>query len=222
MNAINRLKREHNVLRSKLNVLESTLDMGPEAWFVLREISFTLSKQLQVHTRREEALFASCRAAWSDERFGELLVHHTGGRDALDAINRFFMEQPQELLEKIRPTFKACVAGLRSEMDQQEVRLFPVIEDALVLGAIPWRKGHLVPPSGLHDTMTVQEVMGRYPSTQSVLEGLFINRRFEGYDCLDEVAWRHGMESQELLGLLEEEVARPAPQILDGEEVLQT
>jgi len=72
-------------------------------------------------------------------------------------------------------------------------------------------------PSGLSETMTVQEVMRRYPNTRSVLEGLFIDHRFEEYDCLDEVAWRHGMESWKLLALLEEEVARPTPQILDGE-----
>ena len=72
-------------------------------------------------------------------------------------------------------------------------------------------------PSGLSETMTVQEVMRRYPNTRSVLEGLFIDHRFEGYDCLDEVAWRHGMESWKLLALLEEEGARPTPQILDGE-----
>lgn len=72
-------------------------------------------------------------------------------------------------------------------------------------------------PSGFSDTMTVQEVMCRYPNTRSVLEGLCIDPRFEGYDCLDEVAWRHGMESGKLLALLEEEVARPTPQIFDGE-----
>ena len=66
-------------------------------------------------------------------------------------------------------------------------------------------------PSGLRETMTVREVMSRYPETTSFLEGLCINGRFEGYDCLDEVAWRHGMESRELLALLEEEVARPMP-----------
>ena len=68
-------------------------------------------------------------------------------------------------------------------------------------------------PSGLSETMTVQEVMRQHPNTRSVLEGLCIDRRFEGYDCLDEVAWRHGMESQEFLALLEEEVARSTPQI---------
>ena len=76
-------------------------------------------------------------------------------------------------------------------------------------------------PSGLSETMTVQEVMHRYPNTRSVLEGLFSDHRFEGYDCLDEVAWRHGMESGTLLALLEEEVARPTPQILDGEAALR-
>lgn len=70
--------------------------------------------------------------------------------------------------------------------------------------------------STLTETMTMQEIKHRFPSTRSVLEGLCIDSRFEGSDCLDEVAWRHGMESRELLALLEEEVARPMPQVLDG------
>jgi hypothetical protein len=218
MNAINRLKREHDVLRSKLNVLESALDMGTEAWFVLQETSFTLSKQLQAHSRREEALFACYRAARSGERCGEILAHQTGkGKgEALRAVNQFFLEQPRGLLETIRPAVTTCTAWLRSEMEQQEDQLFPCIEDALVLDKIAGRKEHPI-PAGLTDTMTVQEVMGRYPTTRSVLEGLFIDRRFEGYDCLDEVAWRHGMESRELLALLEEHVARPTPQALASE-----
>ena len=70
--------------------------------------------------------------------------------------------------------------------------------------------------SVLTEIMTVQEIKRRYPSTRSVFEDFYIDSRFEGSDCLDEVAWRHGMESRELLALLEEEVTRPTPQVLDG------
>lgn len=59
-------------------------------------------------------------------------------------------------------------------------------------------------PKDLRDTMTVQEVKCRYPGTRAIFEDLLLNRhfRFEGYDCLDEVAWHHGMESRELFALL--------------------
>lgn len=61
----------------------------------------------------------------------------------------------------------------------------------------------------LTETMTVQEIKRRYPSTRSVFEDFYIDSRFEGSDCLDEVAWRHGMESRELLTQLEKVAGRP-------------
>ena len=59
--------------------------------------------------------------------------------------------------------------------------------------------------------MTVNCVLQQYPATRSVFEQLFVNISFEGLDCLDEVAWRHGMEARELLGQLEQAISeRPA------------
>lgn len=63
-------------------------------------------------------------------------------------------------------------------------------------------------PWDLSETMTVGEVITCHPAAGPVLERLCINQAFERYDCLDEVAWRHGMESGELLARLEEELAR--------------
>ena len=55
----------------------------------------------------------------------------------------------------------------------------------------------------VHEDMTVHYVTARYPATQRVFDSLGIHDVAEGYDCLDEVAWRHGMESWELLAHLE-------------------
>ena len=60
----------------------------------------------------------------------------------------------------------------------------------------------------LSESMTVGEVVTRYPEAAAALERLCRDERFERYDCLDEVAWRHGMESRELFARLEEELAR--------------
>ena len=53
--------------------------------------------------------------------------------------------------------------------------------------------------AGLREDMTVNQVLAKYPRARSVFSRLFVNIPFEGYDCLDEVAWRHGMESKDLL-----------------------
>jgi hypothetical protein len=62
-------------------------------------------------------------------------------------------------------------------------------------------------------------VVRDFPRTQPMFERLFINVPVEGCTCLDEVAWRHGMEAKELLALLAQAVdtcerrrSEPAPQ----------
>ena len=53
MRTIERLRRDHEILRTKLDVLEGTLRMTPPTtWFILRELCYTLSRQLQGHVRR--------------------------------------------------------------------------------------------------------------------------------------------------------------------------
>jgi hypothetical protein len=56
----------------------------------------------------------------------------------------------------------------------------------------------------LREQMTVNYVLHECPETGEIFENLFVNPAFEGYDCLDEVAWRHGMAVEELIHQLEE------------------
>jgi hypothetical protein len=52
-------------------------------------------------------------------------------------------------------------------------------------------------------TMTVNRIVQEFPDARRVFERLFINVPAEGCTCLDEVAWRHGLEVEELLDALE-------------------
>jgi len=211
MNAINRLKRDHGIFRTKLAVVESALGLGVGSWFVLREISFTLAKQLQAHRQREEQLLNTCRAVGSPEPFARVVVDHTCEQEDLKAINLCFMQQPRCSLETVRPMLTRLTDRWRRHMEQQESHLFPTIEDLLVLHEVAGQKEPPV-PSGLSETMTVREVLRRHPIMRGVFRGLFIDSRYEGYDCLDEVAWRHGMEIRELLSRLETRLAGLLPQ----------
>ena len=56
----------------------------------------------------------------------------------------------------------------------------------------------------LHETMTPNRIVRQYPHAHAIFDELLISLAFEGCDCLDEVAWRHGMAGQELLHKLEE------------------
>ena len=69
------------------------------------------------------------------------------------------------------------------------------------------RRDHRILRAAAHarfdETMTVNRVVQEFPGTRPVFERLFISVPMEGCTCLDEVAWRHGLEAEELLEALE-------------------
>lgn len=216
MDAVNRLTREHGFLCSKLRLLESALGMGEEAWFVVREVSFTLWKELQAHCRREEEIFVTCRAALGAGQRTPVRVDHAAEQGDLLIVKRLVMEEPRSF-EALRPKLAEVAAGFHRQMDQQETELFPLLQRFLTLNH--HAESAAQPAlSTLTETMSVRQVINRYPSMRGAFEALFIDSRSEGYDCLDEVAWRHGMESQDLLTALEETVVRVAAPSVDGKE----
>lgn len=56
----------------------------------------------------------------------------------------------------------------------------------------------------LNEVSTVNSLIREYPGTKRVFEQLFVNIPYEGADCLDEVAWRHGLDAHELINRLEQ------------------
>lgn len=51
----------------------------------------------------------------------------------------------------------------------------------------------------ISETMSVNEILRRYPRTEPLFRDLHVNRLQEGYESVDEVAWRHGMDLEHLL-----------------------
>ena len=92
----------------------------------------------------------------------------------------------------------------RLNMDEEERELFPILERALADTEAPTSSAE--PGGPLNETMTVNRIVHQFPGTRPVFERLFINVPMEGCSCLDEVAWRHGMDSRELVHRLEEAV----------------
>ena len=158
MNAVERLRRDHMILRAKLDVLEAALRMGPDAWYVLREMCFTLARQLRDHIKREEELVAACRKAMIPPASGpetgpgsgpgsqrlpragggmnpkvlaEVVVEHKDEPEQLRTINRLFLVQPDHSLERIRPALQEAIRRLRLHMSEEEAELFPILERTL-------------------------------------------------------------------------------------------
>ena len=202
MDAVSRLRRDHRILRAKLEVLETALRMGDEAWYVLREVCFTLSRQLRDHIRREEQLIASCRRAMTPTALAEAVVEHRDEPAHLRTLNRLFVSSPTQAVEHVRPALQEMIEGLRHHMAEEERELFPIFERVLAEQEPP--QPPATPTKRFFDeTMTVNRVVQEFPEARRVLEQFFINVPAEGCTCLDEVAWRHGLETEELLDALE-------------------
>ena len=205
MNAIDRLKRDHKILRSKLDLLEAALTMKADTWFVLREVCFSLSRQLRDHMRREELLVSICKEQVDPKVLKHVSVEHQDEPQLLRTINKLFVSEKSHSLEHIKPALTEVISGLRHHMEEEEKMMFPAIERLLQPSALDLPRRSLA-TDRLDETMTVNCLVKEYPKTRPVLEHLFVNVPVEGCNCLDEVAWRHGMDSQELLRTLEETI----------------
>ena len=206
MDAIDRLRRDHTILRARLNVLESALQLGPETWFVLREVCYTLSRQLQDHIKREEELVRAHKEVLTKDALTQLTVEHTDEPQLLRTVNRIFVEEQGHSLTAIKPALTTLIQGLRAHMEEEEAELFPVLERVLAA-----REAALArePQPTLHitETMAVNRILREFPATRRMFDSLFVNVPFEGCDCLDEVAWRRGMEARDLISKLEAVIA---------------
>jgi iron-sulfur cluster repair protein YtfE (RIC family) len=207
MNAVERLRRDHQVLRGKLDVLEAALGLGPGVWFVLRELCFTLARQLADHIEREEWLIAASRQSLTPEIRAEMALEHNDEPQQLRTINELFLSESGYALDRIRPALTEAIARLRRHMAEEESGLFPLLDqDILSPGA---SRDRIALP--FDETATVNRVIHEFPETKPVFERRFINIPAEGCDCLDEVAWRHGMEARELIEHLERAIRAGEP-----------
>ena len=137
----------------------------------------------------------------------EVVVEHKDEPAHLRTINRLFVSEAGHSLERITPALTEVIYGLRHHMAEEEAELFPVLER--VLGGREAAEPAVAAPhpQAVDETMTVNRIVQQFPTTKPVFERLFINVPMEGCTCLDEVAWRHGMEANELLQRLEKAIA---------------
>lgn len=193
METLERLRRDHALLRAKLTLVENVLRMGPEAWLALREMSFSLLRQLQDHVAREDALVQRCRCRLDPKVQAPVEAEHEQEPAALQALNDRLLAPVEGDFPKLAAGLTEVIGRLRRHMDVEEATLFPLLEQELA--AAPAASGA---PGPLEATTTVNRAVRQFPSTRPVLERLFVNVPLEGCECLDEVAWRHGMEYHEL------------------------
>lgn len=196
-----RLRRDHRLIMSKLDVLEWALHMGTETRFVLREFSYAVTKQLLQHLQREERLLDEQRAR--DEAFmlaGNGTLSHRALAEELEKMSPHFVAASDQEIEMMRPVVLQWIGNLRRQITHQESRLMPLLAS---VADTPHEDSALTPHGAVQEDMTVNQVIRLNPKTRPLLEAMFINPLAEGYDCLDEVAWRHGIETHDLVARLQ-------------------
>jgi hypothetical protein len=196
------LYRDHDLCRKKLDALESALTLGEELQLVVRELCFTLSVYLREHIRRESGVIASCDGPLSAKELVRFADGHGEESHAFHTTTLQLTGNSPGALRKVYAALPLAITWLRYHMDEQEYKLFPVL--AWVLrhsGAV--KPDELMMRGMLSEDMTVQHVIEGYPATEPFFRDCFVDPCIEGSDALDEVAWRHGLDSGQFLAQLE-------------------
>jgi len=128
MGATENLRREHQILRAKLKLLEAAMQMVPEASFVLREMCWSLARMLDEHIRHEvEALqpYSNRIQALTQARMAQ---DHADQRIVLRDVNALLLGGMKAPISRVVPPLAHLIEELREHMDEEECELFPMVD----------------------------------------------------------------------------------------------
>ena len=186
MHATRSLRHDHDLLRKRLALLESALQVAPETRFVLREMCFSLHRTLQDHIGRE----AQAARRYTDRLSGgdplPQVRDHAQSLALLRSVNELLLGGMHASMPTAIAWLTKAMEQLGAQMNEQESRLFPVLEEA--------ETEETEEPTTILGTMSVNEILQRYPQTEQLFQQLQINRVHEGYKSVDELAWSHGVD----------------------------
>lgn len=199
METVSTLRADHAHLRQKLLLMESALQVGPEARLVLREMSFSLLRLLQDHMHREADALEAYHHHIPSGRYLLEPADHSVEYRLLKTVNELLLTGMRASIPLIILRLSQAIEQLRAQMESQDQYLFTALEHAAHLGS---EEG-----SAICSEMSVNEVLSRYPQTRTIFDQLNVNRFQDGYDSIDEIAWRRGLDAASILEQLRQAVA---------------
>ena len=201
MDALTSLRHDHALLRKKLALLESALQVAPEARLVLREMCFSLLRLLQDHMQREAPLLQRYGQGVLSGQVPTEAADHSSEQHLLRGVSELLLSGMRASVPMVVLRLSQAIDQLEAQIGEQERRIFPFLEET----------EH--PPGDetmtISGAMSVNEILQRYPQTEGVFEQLQINRLREGYESVDELAWRHGVDASQVLERLRHLVHSP-------------
>ena len=188
METMQAMRQDHAILRRKMALLESAMQAAPDARFVLREMCFSLQRLLQDHIIREERALQTY--ASSGDR--PSVPDHAAAHDHLRGVLDLLFAGMRASMPAVIARLSRALELLEAQMEEQEQLAFPILDHAVGLEGLAFE-------AAISGTMSVNEILLRYPQTERVFEPLHVNRLQEGYKSVDEFAWCHGMDVSQFL-----------------------
>ena len=207
MGATETLKRDHQILRAKLKLLEAAMQMLPESHFVLREMCWSLARMLETHIRREgEVLqpYSNRIQALTQERMAQ---DHADQRLVLRDVNALLLGGIKAPISKVVPPLAQLIEELREHMAEEEQEVFPMV-DRIADEELPTPTTPLELPL-ITESMTVNHVLKIHPRAQEIFRTFQVDVEADGCHCLDELYWRRGVDAAALLDALNYPEAEP-------------
>ena len=195
MTQIDALRQDHAVLRAKAALLRSTLATAPHPRLVFREKCFSLMRLLNRHIQRETPFLQSYHARMTAGRDVLRADDHANEHAHLRAVTELLLGGVKMSLPLLMMRVSEALEQLHAQMEAQEQMVFPLMDT-------------LVPPA-ISGEMSVNAILQCYPQTEPVFARLRINRLAEGYESVEELAWRRGLRVSELVKRLEQAAAFP-------------
>ncbi len=197
------LRAEHALLSKKLALIEAALQSGPEGRTALRQLCPSLLRRLVQHMHREaDALAAYSQRVPSGRYLMDL--DHAGEERLLRGVATLLSSGLRASGPLVTLRLAQAMERLAQQMARQEEVVFSLVDEANQ----PRRATHAGEP--INASMSVNEILHRYPQTEAVFERLRVNRLWEGYESVDELAWGHGMEVSQVIEQLRQAVTFPS------------
>ena len=199
------IRQDHGLLRKKLTLLGSALQVAPEVPFILREMSFSLHQLLVNHTEREASALGLYHQRLPAGSGGSPAKDHADVQRLLRGVNELLLEGMHALLPEVVARLSEVLKRLEAQMDEQECTVLEFLDHAEPSPIDGVRRDR--DAEAISGSMSVNEILQRFPQTMPLFERLRINRLQEGYDSVDEIAWHHGLDVPQLLEQLRKAVA---------------
>jgi hypothetical protein len=206
MPLIETLRQDHALLRNKIALMESALSSAPYARLVFREKCFSLMRVLNRHMKREDALIRRFYERFPSARYLPNRRDHADEHAQLRAVTELLLGGLKVSIPLIILRVSQAIEQLQERMEEQEHTLLPLFEGMTDadLGLVSSAAHRAASISG---GMSVNAILRQYPDTERILGPLQINRLREGYESVEELAWRRGLDVSQLLEQLRQAIA---------------